>query len=35
MNEKRKVSFIIPRYNAKERLEGGLFSLTVQDTDIP
>lgn len=35
MNEKPKVSVIIPSYNAKERLEGSLFSLTLQETDIP
>lgn len=35
MNEKPKVSVIIPSYNAKERLEGSLFSLTRQKTDIP
>ncbi|MFK3905916.1 glycosyltransferase family 2 protein [Bacillus safensis] len=34
MNEK-PVSVIIPSYNAKERLEGSLFSLTLQETDIP
>ncbi|WP_249705270.1 glycosyltransferase family 2 protein [Bacillus zhangzhouensis] len=35
MNKKPKVSVIIPSYNAKERLEGSLFSLTLQETDIP
>ncbi|OLP64300.1 hypothetical protein BACPU_27800 [Bacillus pumilus] len=35
MNEKPKVSVIIPSYNAKERLEGSLISLTLQETDFP
>ncbi|WP_353856408.1 glycosyltransferase family 2 protein [Bacillus sp. Bos-x628] len=35
MNEKPKVSVIIPSYNAKERLEGSLYSLTLQETDVP
>ncbi|MEI4790272.1 glycosyltransferase family 2 protein [Bacillus sp. FJAT-53060] len=35
MNERPKVSVIIPSYNAKERLEGSLFSLTLQETNLP